>query len=100
MAETDVEKIKTLTNKQVMSLLAGAIFTIFSLTTIYNKFVFNDEEIDTNTKSIAVVIKDIVGLKDSKASNERLDKKTKRIEDRVNELEEDVKKLKEPGSDN
>lgn len=74
----DVEREKTFNNKQVLSILGAAVFTTFSLTTIYNKFIFNDEEIQINKSQIE--------LNDIKI-NERLDKKTKRNEDRIDEIE-------------
>jgi len=98
-AEKDVEKVRMLNNKQVISLLAGAIFTTFSLTTIYNKFIFNDEEIKNNTISLETLKTNVSEIEVNKASNERLDKKTKRIEERVAILEEEIKRLKEPNSD-
>lgn len=88
--EKNVEEYKIFTNKQVLSLLAGAIFTTFSLTTIYNKFVFNDEEIKLNKSNIELNDKNI---------NERLDKKTKRNEDSITDLAKEVEKLQESGSD-
>ena len=93
--DKDIEKQYTLSNKQVLGILVSAVFATFSLTTIYNKFLFNEEEIQLNKVNITN-IESIVG---TKASNERLDKKTKRIEDRLEIIEEEVKRLKEPNSD-
>lgn len=86
----NVENKKTFNNKQVLSLLGAAIFSTFSLTSIYNKFVFNDEEIQLNKQTIDV---------NHSSVNDRLDKKTKRNQDRITELETEIKNLKEPNSD-
>lgn len=99
MAGLDLEKIYSLSNKQVMGLLAGAIFTTFSLTTIYNKFIFNDEEIRNNSQAIITLKTAVEELERNKASNDRLDKKTKRVEEDVSTNMDDIKQLKEPGSD-
>lgn len=86
----NVETHKTFNNKQVISLLGTVIFTTFSLTSIYNKFIFNDEEIQLNKNQIE--------LNDIKV-NERIDKKTKRNSDAIQFNLEAIRSLQQNGSD-
>lgn len=86
----NVENQKTFTNRQVLSVLGAAIFTTFSLTTIYNKFIFNDEEIQLNKEAIEL---------NDKNTNDRLDKKTKRNSDDIQSNTDMIKELQRNGSD-
>lgn len=99
MENKDLEKQYSFSNKQVLGMVAGVAFTVFSLTTIYNKFLFQGEEIIVNSTAIKELKEAVVELEKNKAPNDRLDKKTKRIEEQVNTMSKDVEALKEPDSD-
>ena len=72
-----------------MIILASAISFTFTVTTVYNKFLFQEQLIQEGDKEFndfkALIFK-IVNEKDEK-TNLRLDKITNRIITRINELE-------------
>lgn len=81
MNNPNIEDIKTFTNKQVITFIIFAILSTFSLTTIYSKFIFNDEEIQINKSSI---------IENNKHVNARIDKKTGRNSDAIKLLEKRI----------
>ena len=86
---TEDKKILKFTTATLMFLLGSAISFTFTVTTIYNKFLFQEEQIQflklelTEFKSLINITLNEKTL----TTNERIDKITKRIDERVTQLE-------------
>jgi len=66
-----------------ISLIAFIVSLTFSLTTIYNRFIYVEDKLDN--------LERVVDEKDFK-TNDRLDKKTKRNTERIEILENEINK--------
>ena len=89
MEKTTDTKILSFKVSTFALILGGAISATFTLTTIYNQFVFQEEQIivvKSDLKEFKALIIKTVNEKDVK-TNERLNKITSRNAKRIEELE-------------
>ncbi len=88
--EKDLIQQRVWNTKQVVTIVGFAIAITFSVTMIWGRFLF----IENRTQ----ILDDKIELYNVNTNN-RIDKKTSRIEGSVEKLSDDVDKLKLPNSD-
>ena len=106
MTDSNIENKKVFTNKQVMMMLGGTISAVFALTSIYSKFMFNDEQLHINKQKIEDVniergleIDELRGAMYRKVNevseeiNGRIDRKADRISNEVKSNSEEIEQL-------
>lgn len=106
MPESNIENKKVFTNKQVILMLSFALSSTFALTSIYSKFMFNDQQLQINKAKIEEVeIKHDAEIRELRGTmyrtinektdevNGRIDRKSERISNTVKQNEEEIELL-------